>query len=138
MFQVGTQPRNCKQAGRFSAVAGKKNKSVLSEGSFMSDNFWDVKLNEKDESAERAKEDDSQRKATTPVPKIEVDLADFPVDTWDSDNDANEIVDWYNQNRLASEGKTLAGIQTVEWNEKNQFDSRCTEIIGCGNHHSPR
>ena len=107
MFQVGTQPRNCKQAGRFSAVAGKKNKSVLSEGSFMSDNFWDVKLNEKDESAERAKEDDSQRKVTTPVPKIEVDLADFPVNTWDSDNDANEIVDWYNQNRLASEGKTL-------------------------------
>ena len=108
MFQVGTQPRNCKQAGRFSAVAGKKNKSVLSEGSFMSDNFWDVKLNEKDESAERAKEDDSQRKVTTPVPKIEVDLADFPVDTWDSDNDAHEIVDWYNQNRLASEEKSLA------------------------------
>ena len=107
MFQVGTQPRNCKQAGRFSAVAGKKNKSMLPEGSFMSDNFWDVKVNEKDESAERAKEDDSQRKVTTPVPKIEVDLADFPVNTWDSDNDANEIVDWYNQNRLASEGKTL-------------------------------
>ncbi len=72
----------------------------------MSDNFWDVKLNEKDESAERAKEDDSQRKVTTPVPKIEVDLADFPVDTWDSDNDAHEIVDWYNQNRLASEEKS--------------------------------
>ena len=107
MFQVGTQPRNCKQAGRFSTVAWKKNKSVLPEGSFMSDNFWDVKLNEKDESAERAKEDDSQRKVRTPVPKIEVDLADFSVDTWDSDNDANEIVDWYNQNRLASEGKTL-------------------------------
>jgi hypothetical protein len=107
MFQVGTQPRNCKQAGRFSAVAGKKNKRVLPEGSFMSDNFWDVKVNEKDESAERAKEDDSQRKVTTPVPKIEVDLADFPVNTWDSDNDANEIVDWYNQNRLASEEKTL-------------------------------
>ncbi len=90
-----------------SAVAWKKNKRVLPEDSFMSDNFWDVKLNEKDESAERAKEDDSQRKVRTPVPKAEVDLADFPIDTWDSDSDGNEIVDWYNQNRLASEEKTL-------------------------------
>ena len=113
MFQVGTQPRNCKQAGRFSAVAGKKNKRVLPEGSFMSDNFWDVKLNEKDESAERAKEDDSQRKVRTPVPKAEVDLADFPIDTWDSDSDGNEIVDWYNANRLASEEKTLAEFKQL-------------------------
>ncbi len=79
----------------------------------MSDNFWDVKLNEKDESAERAKEDDSQREVTTPVSKIEVDLADFPVNTWDSDNDANEIVDWYNQNRLASEEKSLAEFKQL-------------------------
>jgi len=41
----------------------------------MSDNFWDVKLNEKDELAERKKEDDSKTKATTPVPKAEVEMA---------------------------------------------------------------
>ena len=42
----------------------------------MSDNFWDVKLSEKEELAEQKKEDDSKTKATTPVPKVEVDLAD--------------------------------------------------------------
>ena len=73
----------------------------------MTDNFWDVKLNEKDALAEQKKEDESQRKVKAPVSKAEVVLADFPVDTWDSDHDANEIVDWYNQNRLASEEKTL-------------------------------
>ena len=77
-FPAGTLPRNCEQAGRFSTVAGKRNKRVPLEGLFMSDNFWDVKLSEKEELAEQKKEDDSKTKATTPVPKVEVDLADFP------------------------------------------------------------
>jgi hypothetical protein len=107
IFLAGTPLQNRKQAGLFGAVAGKKNKRELLEGLFMSDNFWDVKLNEKDELAERKKEDESKIKSTTPVPKAEVDLADFPVDTWDSDNDGYEIIDWYNANRLATEEKSL-------------------------------
>ena len=84
----------------------------------MADNFWDVKLNEKDELAERKKEDESKTKATTPVPKVEVDLADFPVGTWDSDNDGNEIIDWYNANRLATEEKSLEEFKLLSGIER--------------------
>ena len=79
----------------------------------MADNFWETKLNEKDELAEPKKEDESKRKAIASVAKADVDLADFPVETWDSDSAANKIVDWYNANRLATEQKTLAEFKEL-------------------------
>jgi len=79
----------------------------------MADNFWEAKLNEKDELAEPKKEDESKRKAIASVAKADVDLADFPVETWDSDSAANEIVSWYNANRLATEQKTLAEFKEL-------------------------
>tara|TARA_B100000767_G_scaffold119961_1_gene114365 strand:+ start:1841 stop:2704 length:864 start_codon:yes stop_codon:yes gene_type:complete len=79
----------------------------------MADNFWEAKLNEKDELVEPKKEDESKRKAIASVAKADVDLADFPVETWDSDSAANEIVSWYNANRLATEQKTLAEFKEL-------------------------
>ena len=77
----------------------------------MSDNFWDVNLarqNEQTEELEMPKE-----KATvTPVVEFDISLSDFPVGNWDSDNDAMHIVQWYNDNRLAVDEKSLDFFKT--------------------------
>ena len=69
----------------------------------MSTNFWDEKLNEADQSKSVEDKKKSPQELTKPVTKsgrekINVTLADFPVGEWDSDNDAGEIVNWYNFN----------------------------------------
>ena len=72
----------------------------------MSDNFWDTKLSG---DAPVGKGDNNPKKldvSKTKV-KINVKLEDFPVGYWDSDNDAIHIVQWYNDNRMAVEEKSL-------------------------------
>ena len=49
-----------------------------------------------------------------------VTLRDFPVSNWDSENDAQEIVDWYN--RKSGEDKTVSDF--MELCEVTKFDSR--------------
>ena len=72
----------------------------------MSDNFWDTKLSE---DASIGKDDNNPKKLGVSNRKvaINVKLEDFPVGYWDSDNDAIHIVQWYNDNRVAVEEKSL-------------------------------
>ena len=72
----------------------------------MSDNVWDTKLSE---DASIGKDDNNPKKldSSNPKVKINVKLNDFPVGYWDSDNDAMHIVQWYNDNRMAVEEKSL-------------------------------
>ena len=72
----------------------------------MSDNFWDSKLSE-DQSI--GKDDNNLKKLDISKSKVKINvkLEDFPVGYWDSDNDAIHIVQWYNDNRMAVEEKSL-------------------------------
>ena len=72
----------------------------------MSDNFWDTKLSE---DASIGKDDNNPKKLDISKPKVKINvkLNDFPVGYWDSDNDAMHIVQWYNDNRVAVEQKSL-------------------------------
>jgi len=88
----------------------------------MSDNFWDTELT--DENGTKASGDDTKvvSEPISSVPKIEVTLADFPVNNWNSDNDAQHIVDWYNDNRMAVKAKNLENFKSLS--EVNQINSR--------------
>ena len=72
----------------------------------MSDNFWDTKLSE---DASIGNDDNNPKKLEISKPKVKINvkLEDFPVGYWDSDNDAIHIVQWYNDNRMAVEEKSL-------------------------------
>lgn len=83
----------------------------------MSDNFWDEKLDKTGQSTS-AEDEKTSSNSTKPVTqlgraKIRVTLADFPVDEWDSDNDAGEIVDWYNYNTIEGNEKTVAQFKSI-------------------------
>ena len=67
----------------------------------MSDNFWEANLPSSND------DDEQQKQSVSTVTKIQVTLDDFPVSNWDSDNDGNHIVWWYNQNRGEGSRKTL-------------------------------
>ena len=84
----------------------------------MSTNFWDEKLNEADSSKSVEDKKKSPQELTKPVTKsgrekINVTLADFPVGEWDSDNDAGEIVNWYNFNTKEGNEKTVAQFKSI-------------------------
>lgn len=83
----------------------------------MSDNFWEKKLdkNEQSTSAENEKISSNSTKPVTQLgrAKIRVTLADFPVGEWDSDNDAGEIVNWYNYNTIEGNEKTVAQFKSI-------------------------
>ena len=84
----------------------------------MSTNFWDEKLNEADQSKSVEDKKKSPQELTKPVTKsgrgkINVTLADFPVGEWDSDNDAGEIVNWYNFNTKEGNEKTVAQFKSI-------------------------
>ena len=72
----------------------------------MSDNFWDTELSG---DASIGKDDNKPKKLDISKPKVKINvkLEDFPVGYWDSDNDAIHIVQWYNDNRMAVEEKSL-------------------------------
>ena len=73
----------------------------------MSNNFWEEQLSD-DGSKDEAEKSSRQRiDSSRHNVKIDVTLDDFPVNNWDSDNDGQEIVDWYNDNRMAVDEKTL-------------------------------
>ena len=62
----------------------------------------------------------NKNKSTNLERNDSVTLRDFPVSNWDSENDAQEIVDWYN--RKSGEDKTVRGF--MELCEITKFDSR--------------
>ena len=67
----------------------------------MSESFWEANLPSSDNV------EDQSEDIPSPAIKIDVTLDDFPVNNWDSDNDGNHIVWWYNQNRGNGSRKTL-------------------------------
>ena len=67
----------------------------------MSEDFWEANLPSSDNV------EDQSEDIPSPAIKIDVTLEDFPVNNWDSDNDGNHIVWWYNQNRGNGSRKTL-------------------------------
>ena len=67
----------------------------------MSGSFWEANLPSSDNV------EDQSEDIPSPAIKIDVTLEDFPVNNWDSDNDGNHIVWWYNQNRGNGSRKTL-------------------------------
>ena len=67
----------------------------------MSENFWEANL------PSSYDDDEQQKQSVSTVIKIQVTLDDFPVSNWNSDNDGNHIVWWYNQNRGEGSRKTL-------------------------------
>ena len=73
----------------------------------MSKNFWDEQLSGDDPKNEADKSSRKRIDSTERNVNINVTLDDFPVNNWDSDNDGQEIVDWYNDNRMAVDEKTL-------------------------------
>ena len=77
----------------------------------MSDNFWDVNLAKQNEHTEEL-EMPKEKATVTPVVEFDISLSDFPVGNWDSDNDAMHIVQWYNDNRLAVDEKSLDFFKT--------------------------
>ena len=77
----------------------------------MSDNFWDVNLAKQNEHTEEL-EMPKEKATVTPVVEFDISLSDFPVGNWDSDNDAMHIVQWYNDNRLAGDEKSLDFFKT--------------------------
>lgn len=84
----------------------------------MSTNFWDEKLNEADQPKSVEDKKKSPQELSKPVTKsgrekINVTLADFPVGEWDSDNDAGEIVNWYNFNTNEANEKTVAQFKSI-------------------------
>ena len=62
----------------------------------------------------------NKNKSTNLERNDSVTLRDFPVSNWDSENDAQEIVDWYN--RKSGEDKTVSDF--MELCEVTKFDSR--------------
>lgn len=107
----------------------------------MSNNFWDEQLSSDDSKDEADKSSRKRIDSTERNVKINVTLDDFPVNNWDSDNDGQEIVDWYNNNRMAVDEKTLeffksgSGVKSIYSRSQAQklldFTIHTLEQEGC-------
>lgn len=104
----------------------------------MSDNFWDTvdtesKVAEKTEVTASVAEDSVFTQADAalsaeevPVPlgkKYSASLSDFPVNYWDSRNDASFIIAWFNDERRSQGKKTLDFQYFRRATEVSEFDS---------------
>ena len=107
----------------------------------MSDNFWDEQLSGDDTKNEADKSSRKRIDSTEHNVNINVTLDDFPVNNWDSDNDGQEIVHWYNDNRMAEDEKTLdffksgSGVRSIYSRSQAQklldFTIHTLEQEGC-------
>ena len=107
----------------------------------MSNNFWDEQLSGDDSKNEADKSSRKRIDSTERNVKINVTLDDFPVNNWDSDNDGQEIVHWYNDNRMAEDEKTLeffksgSGVRSIYSRSQAQklldFTIHTLEQEGC-------
>jgi len=107
----------------------------------MSNNFWDEQLSGDDSKNEADKSSRKRTDSTERNVKINVTLDDFPVNNWDSDNDGQEIVHWYNNNRMAEAEKTLeffksgSGVRSIYSRSQAQklldFTIHTLEQEGC-------
>ena len=103
----------------------------------MSDNFWDTvdtesKVAEKTEVAATVAEDSvfTQSDAAFSTEEVSVPLAkkysrtlsDFPVNYWDSRNDASLIIGWFNSKRGSQGKKTLDFHYFRRATEVSEFD----------------
>ena len=70
-------------------------------------------------------EEDSEEKVhpLQDLGKITATLADFPVNNWDSKNDAQHIVDWYNDLAKEREIEQLSFRQFMKMTGNRHFDS---------------
>ena len=107
----------------------------------MSNNFWEEQLSDDGSKDEADKSSRKRIDSTERNVKINVSLDDFPVDNWDSDNDGQEIVYWYNNNRMAEDEKSLeffklgSGVQSIHSRSQAQklldFTIHTLEQEGC-------
>tara|TARA_B100001769_G_C22085836_1_gene585333 strand:- start:62 stop:931 length:870 start_codon:yes stop_codon:yes gene_type:complete len=107
----------------------------------MSNNFWDEQLSGDDPKNEADKSSRKRIDSTEHNVNINVTLDDFPVNNWDSDNDGQEIVHWYNDNRMAEDEKTLeffksgSGVRSIYSRSQAQklldFTIHTLEQEGC-------
>ena len=68
-------------------------------------------------------EEETEEKGTEELEKITATLADFPVDNWNSKNDAKHIVDWYNDMATKREIETLSFREFMNMTGNRHFDS---------------
>lgn len=107
----------------------------------MSNNFWEEQLSGDDSKGEADKSSRKRIDSSERNVKIDVTLDDFPVNNWDSDNDGQEIVYWYNNNRMAEDEKTLeffksgSGVKSIYSRSQAQklldFTIHTLEQEGC-------
>ena len=107
----------------------------------MSNNFWEEQLSDDGSKDEADKSSRKRIDSTERNVKINVTLDDFPVNNWDSDNDGQEIVYWYNNNRMAEDEKSLeffklgSGVQSIHSRSQAQklldFTIHTLEQEGC-------
>ena len=107
----------------------------------MSNNFWDEQLSGDDTKNEADRSSRKRIDSTEHNVNINVTLDDFPVNNWDSDNDGQEIVHWYNDNRMAEDEKTLeffksgSGVRSIYSRSQAQklldFTIHTLEQEGC-------
>ena len=120
---------------------GQSNKSQQRQDSSMSNNFWEEQLSDDGSKDEADKSSRKRIDSTERNVKINVTLDDFPVNNWDSDNDGQEIVYWYNNNRMAEDEKSLeffklgSGVQSIHSRSQAQklldFTIHTLEQEGC-------
>ena len=120
---------------------GQSNKRQQRQDSSMSNNFWEEQLSDDGSKDEADKSSRKRIDSTERNVKINVSLDDFPVDNWDSDNDGQEIVYWYNNNRMAEDEKSLeffklgSGVQSIHSRSQAQklldFTIHTLEQEGC-------
>lgn len=107
----------------------------------MSDNFWETNLSDEEDNTAPPSQLKDEPIKPSDAPKINVTLDDFPVSNWNSDNDARHIVEWYNNNRMAVEEKSLSffkqasGVDTIYTRDQAQklldFVIQTLEEEGC-------
>ena len=107
----------------------------------MSNNFWEEQLSDDGSKDEADKSSRKRIESSERNVKINVTLDDFPVNNWDSDNDGQEIVYWYNNNRMAEDEKSLeffklgSGVQSIHSRSQAQklldFTIHTLEQEGC-------
>ena len=68
-------------------------------------------------------EEEIEEVTTEELGKITATLADFPVDNWDSKNDAQHIVDWYNDLAAKREIEPLSFREFMNMTGNRHFDS---------------
>ena len=120
---------------------GQSNKSQQRQDSSMSNNFWEEQLSDDGSKDEADKSSRKRIDSSEHNVKINVTLDDFPVNNWDSDNDGQEIVYWYNNNRMAEDEKSLeffklgSGVQSIHSRSQAQklldFTIHTLEQEGC-------